>query len=107
MFAPPMTLTCSIIVQAVDEFSQYIEVSRTSSICWFREITLTSDTTHQRATDADALIWLPVDAPVEVGTLIEFDGGRYMIDRYIKARRLGEEPQFIKGELTRVVWNIS
>lgn len=107
MFAPPMTLTCDIIEQGEDKYSAYVEISRSSWQCWFREIIITSDRTHLRGTDADAIIWLPVDAPLKVGSLIEFDGERYMVNRFTKARRLGEEPQFLKGELTRSVWNIS
>lgn len=100
--------TCYVITMGRNEYSDYTEISRVAEACRFREITTVRRAPQQEILDSDALLHLAPTTAVVKGSIINFEGTYYQVERITFARRLGEtEVQFVKADLKVTDVNIS
>lgn len=108
MITPPMNNTCEKVSFTTNKFSTFVEESRTEYACYFREIRLESQTTHQRAHDSDGIIYIDPASQIVEGDIIAFESRYYKVQRLIRPHDLPNEPQtFLKAELTMTVLGVS
>lgn len=95
-----MVHTCQIIGLERNEWSDYVEDSSTDQLCHFRQISNIRRITQGEDLDADAMVWFPHDANIELGSIVSFEGLTYQVERFTRARRLGDsQVQFLKCDL--------
>lgn len=100
--------TCEKLVTTFSKRGDKVLSSAVLLSCRFREIDKFNRANHQDYADADAMLWLALNASVAEGDIIRFDGAYYQIEKINKARKLGSDTvEFIKCELTRTQVDIS
>ena len=81
-------------------YGDYIEGVGVVESCRWRDITTERRSTNQEIIDADAMVWLKPTTTATVGCIILHDGIHYQVERFTKAKRLGESVvQFVKCDL--------
>lgn len=104
LFAPPMNMTCELVVSSRNRFGDWVYGSEATVSCHFREISTVRRGSNMEINDSDAMLWVPAGTSIDSGSMVKFDGKFYEVQRTTDARRLSEATvQFIKCDLKRVV----
>lgn len=92
--------TCKLLTVTRNAYGDYDYSTYTTLSCKFREISSIRRGTFQELNDTDAMLWVGPSAAVVKGSLIEFEGVVYQVERLVKARIIDDPTvQFIKCEL--------
>lgn len=96
---------CQLVETTRDDFGQEVSGVTQTLACRWRDITTVRRGSNMDSSDADSMVWFAPSAPIVRGSILLFDGVHYMVDKFTKAKRLGETaPQFLKCEV--IVTNI-
>lgn len=98
---PPMLHTAYKVTTTRNVYGDYVESSRVTLKCHFREITSIVEGSNVTI-QSDAMAWFEPDSGVVKKDILIIDGQGFKVERITKARRLrNPDVLFIKAELTK------
>lgn len=99
---------CTKVETTRDEYGQEITGTTATLSCRWRDITSVRRGAHMETSEADGQVWFAPTADVSKGTILQFEGDYYQVEKITRAKRLGETtPQFLKCEVVRTTIGIS